>query len=385
MIKLDGLRLDYRDGHQTVSVIERLDLEIASGESVVVLGPSGCGKTSLLYMICGLTAPTGGRVVLDGEVVTGPRRDVAIILQDLGLLPWKTVWKNASLALELGGRPTALSSKSESPPHEIAAELQKRKKSVWVGYLLLFLTGLWGAGQRFYLDRPFSAAVYLITLALWGINLGFYISEIQKALELRPDMPLGELLWGDWRRWGLLLALVPLTLGLLARWGYDLLTLPRQIAQANELIVQQILQVKPLLDQLGLQGLYDRYPMQLSGGERQRVALTRALSVHPKVLLMDEPLAALDAFTRERIQELLWQLWQERRFTQIIVTHDIQEAVFLGERIVILTEKPAKIKTVISNACVGGSRTSPEFYEKVREVRQALEGGGGGANPSVRP
>jgi ABC-type nitrate/sulfonate/bicarbonate transport system ATPase subunit len=379
MIKLDGLRLDYRNDRQIVPVIERIDLEIASGESIVLLGPSGCGKTSLLYMICGLASPTAGQVLLDSDPVVGPRRDVAIILQDLGLLPWKTVWKNASLALDLGGRPTTL--ESQAPPQEIARELQKRKKSVWLGYLLLVLTGLWAAGQRFYLERPFSAAIYLFALALWTINAGFYGSEIQKALALRPQAPWDELLWGDWRRWGLLPTLVPLTIGLLARWFYDLFTMPRQIAQANELIEQQILQVKPLLDKLGLQGLYDRYPLHLSGGERQRVALARALSIHPKALLMDEPLASLDAFTRERIQELLLQLWQERKFTQIIVTHDLQEAVFLGERIIILTDKPAKIKAIIANTCVGSSRTSPEFYDKVREVRQALEAVKGGARP----
>ncbi|MCI2430407.1 ATP-binding cassette domain-containing protein [Candidatus Acetothermia bacterium] len=379
MIKLDGLRLDYRNDRQIVPVIEQIDLEIASGESIVLLGPSGCGKTSLLYMICGLASPTAGQVLLDSDPVVGPRRDVAIILQDLGLLPWKTVWKNASLALDLGGRPTTL--ESQAPPQEIARELQKRKKSVWLGYLLLVLTGLWAAGQRFYLERPFSAAIYLFALALWTINAGFYGSEIQKALALRPQAPWDELLWGDWRRWGLLPTLVPLTIGLLARWFYDLFTMPRQIAQANELIEQQILQVKPLLDKLGLQGLYDRYPLHLSGGERQRVALARALSIHPKALLMDEPLASLDAFTRERIQELLLQLWQERKFTQIIVTHDLQEAVFLGERIIILTDKPAKIKAIIANTCVGSSRTSPEFYDKVREVRQALEAVKGGARP----
>ncbi len=371
MIKLDGLRLEYRDGRQTIPVIERIDLGIADGESVVLLGPSGCGKTSLLFMICGLIRPSAGRVLLDDDIVTGPRREIALILQDLGLLPWKTVWKNASLALDLGGTPPA--SEREAPPEEIAPELQKRKKSTWMGYLLLCLTGPWAAGQRFYLDRPFSAAVYLITLALWAINGGFYLSEIQKALEINPAAPLGELLWGDWRRWGLLISFVPLTIGLIARLGYDLCTMPRQIAQANLLVEQQILRVKPLLDKLGLRGLYERYPLQLSGGERQRVALTRALAIHPKVLLMDEPLAALDAFTRERIQELLLQLWQERKFTQIIVTHDIQEAVFLGSRIVILTDKPAKIKAILQNSCVGGSRTSPEFYDRVREIRQALE------------
>lgn len=371
MITLDGLRLEYRDGRQTIPVIERIDLEVADGESVVLLGPSGCGKTSLLFMICGLIRPTAGHVLLDGDLVAGPRREIALILQDLGLLPWKTVWKNASLALDLGGRPPTL--ESEAP--EIAPELQKRKKSVWMGYLLLCLTGPWAAGQRFYLDRPFSAAVYLIALALWVINGGFYWSEIQKVLEIHPEAPLGELLWGDWRRWGLLLSFVPLTIGLITRWFYDLFTMPRQIAQANLLVEQQILRVKPLLDKLGLHGLYERYPLQLSGGERQRVALTRALAIHPKVLLMDEPLAALDAFTRERIQELLLQLWQERKFTQIIVTHDIQEAVFLGLRIIILTDKPAKIKAILQNSCVGGSRTSPEFYDKVREIRRELEAG----------
>lgn len=372
MIKLDGLHLEYRDGRQPVPVIEQFDFEIRLGESVVLLGPSGCGKTSLLYMICGLIAPSAGRVLIDGDPVRGPRRDVALILQDLGLLPWKTVWKNASLSLDLGGPLAALPPEIAAPPEEIAQELQKRKKSVRMGYLWLLLTGPWAAGQRFYLDRPFSATIYLITLALWAINGGFYWSELQKALSLNPQALWDELLWGDWRRWTLLISFVPLTVGLLARLVYDLFTMPQQIHQANLLVEQQILRVKPLLDKLGLRGLYERYPMQLSGGERQRVALSRALAIHPKVLLMDEPLAALDAFNRERIQDLLLQLWQECRFTQIIVTHDIQEAVFLGSRIVILSERPARVKAVLENPCVGRSRSSPEFYEQVLKLRREL-------------
>jgi ABC-type nitrate/sulfonate/bicarbonate transport system ATPase subunit len=141
---------------------------------------------------------------------------------------------------------------------------------------------------------------------------------------------------------------------LISRLVYDLFTMPRQIREANLLIAQQVQSVKPILDELGLDSkFYDRYPHQLSGGERQRVALARALATHPKVLLMDEPLAALDAFNRERIQELLFHLWKERGFTQIIVTHDVQEAVFLGSRIVVLTERPARIKAILENPCVG--------------------------------
>lgn len=373
MIKIDGLCLEYRDGRQTIPVIDNLSLEIRQGESVAILGPSGCGKTSLLYAICGLVKPTSGTIFVDGQAVERPRRDVALIFQDLGLLPWKTVWKNASLSLELGG-PTATSPEIPSTDAAYYQEWRRRKKSLFWAYFWLLVTGAWAAGQRFYLDRPFSAAVYLVTLGLDLIAGGFYWSEVQKMIDRHPDASWSTWLWGGgWPQVFLFVTVLVLTAELISRLVYDLLTMPRQIREANALIAQQIQSVKPLLDELGLDSrFYDRYPHQLSGGERQRVALARALATHPKVLLMDEPLAALDAFNRERIQELLLQLWKERGFTQIIVTHDVQEAVFLGSRIIVLTERPARIKTIIDNPCMGTSRTSPAFYEKVLELRREL-------------
>lgn len=373
MIRIDGLHLEYHDGRQAVPVIENLCLEIPAGESVAILGPSGCGKTSLLYAICGLVKPTSGRVIVDGQPVERPRRDVALILQDLGLLPWKTVWKNASLSLELGGSPLpapTLMAEDEA----LKKEWHRRKKSLVWAYFWLVVTGAWAAGQRFYLDRPFSAAVYLVTLGLWAIAGGFYWSEIQKIIESNPHADVSARLWGGgWPQVLLFLAVLVLSAELLSRLIYDLFTMPRQIREANVLIAHQVQSVKPILDELGLDStFYDRYPHQLSGGERQRVALARALATHPKVLLMDEPLAALDAFNRERIQDLLFQLWKERGFTQIIVTHDVQEAVFLGSRIVVLTERPARIKAIIENPCVGTSRTSEAFYAKVLELRREL-------------
>lgn len=374
MITVDGLRLEYRDGRQSVPVINDLCLRVPAGESVAILGPSGCGKTSLLYVICGLVRPTAGQIIVDGQPVERPRRDVALILQDLGLLPWKTVWKNASLSLELGGPMVLPAHAIKTENKEITREWHKRKKSLFWAYFWLLLTGAWAAGQRFYLDRPFSAAVYLITLGLWVLAGGFYWSEVQKILESDPDAPWSARLWGGgWPQVFLVLVMLGLTAELLSRLLFDFFTLPGQVREANALIAQQVQSVKPILDELGLDSkFYDRYPHQLSGGERQRVALARALATHPKVLLMDEPLAALDAFNRERIQDLLFQLWKERGFTQVIVTHDVQEAVFLGSRIVVLSERPAQVKAIIENPCVGTSRTSAAFYEKVLELRREL-------------
>lgn len=374
MITVDGLRLEYRDGRQIISIIRDLCLQISAGESVAILGPSGCGKTSLLYAICGLVRPAAGQVIVDGQSVERPRRDVALILQDLGLLPWKTVWKNASLSLELGGPMVLPAHTIKTENKESTREWHKRKKSLFWAYCWLLLTGLWAAGQRFYLDKPFSAAIYLVTLGLWVLAGGFYWSEVQKILEINPGAPWSARLWGGgWPQVFLILVMLVLTAELLSRLLFDFFTLPRQVREANVLIAQQVQSVKPILDELGLDSkFYDRYPHQLSGGERQRVALARALATHPKVLLMDEPLAALDAFNRERIQDLLLQVWKERGFTQVIVTHDVQEAVFLGSRIVVLSERPARVKAIIENPCVGTSRTSTAFYEKVLELRREL-------------
>ena len=131
------------------------------------------------------------------------------------------------------------------------------------------------------------------------------------------------------------------------------------------------------LEKVGLSGFERAYPKELSGGMRQRLALARALAMDADILLMDEPLSAIDALLRESLQDTLLDLWLERRHTQMLVTHSIGEAVYLGRRILVFSERPGTVVAVIDNPDVGmaGYRASAEFSAKCQEVRIALANG----------
>ena len=106
-------------------------------------------------------------------------------------------------------------------------------------------------------------------------------------------------------------------------------------------------QAEQALAMVGLKGYENRYPYQLSGGMRQRVALARALAVRPRILLMDEPFGLLDTFTRERLQDDLMAIWQRTALTVVYVTHDIDEAVYLSDRIVLMNARPGVIRNIV--------------------------------------
>lgn len=106
--------------------------------------------------------------------------------------------------------------------------------------------------------------------------------------------------------------------------------------------------VRRYIQMIGLEGFENAYPNQLSGGMRQRVAIARALVYQPKILLMDEPFGALDAQTRMIMQELLLNVWEQQRLAVLFVTHDVEEAVILSDRIYVMSNRPGKIKTVIN-------------------------------------
>jgi NitT/TauT family transport system ATP-binding protein len=133
-----------------------------------------------------------------------------------------------------------------------------------------------------------------------------------------------------------------------------------------------------LLDRAGLKGFEDHYPWQLSGGMRQRVALCRALLHGASVLLMDEPFGALDALTREHMNLDLQNLWLAERPTAVMVTHSISEAVFLSDRVIVLSPRPARfafeIRIDLPRPRSLATRDTPEFAKFQHRLREAIEG-----------
>jgi NitT/TauT family transport system ATP-binding protein len=134
---------------------------------------------------------------------------------------------------------------------------------------------------------------------------------------------------------------------------------------------------RDFIDLVGLAGFEDSYPAQLSGGMKQRAAIARTLAVDPRILLMDEPFGALDAQTRSLMQDELLRIWQRSRKTVIFVTHDVQEAVFLAERIAVMSARPGRVKEIVE---VGFDKNdpdllrTPQFLEMVDHVWNLVRG-----------
>lgn len=135
--------------------------------------------------------------------------------------------------------------------------------------------------------------------------------------------------------------------------------------------------LKHYLEVTGLTEFRAAYPKNLSGGMQQRVAIARALANTPKVILMDEPFGSLDSQTRSQMQELLTNIWEKEKMTVLFVTHDVSEAVFLSNKIVVLSQRPAQIKKIIdipfARPRSHSLKTDTEFFKLVNEIQKELE------------
>lgn len=201
---------------EELTVFDDLELDIPEGEFVCIVGRSGCGKSTLLRIIAGLEDTTSGGVSFGWTA--GPTGAAGFVFQESGLFPWRTVWDNVKLGLEIRGV------RGDALRHRVSA----------------------------------------------------------------------------------------------------------------------------ILEIVGLRGFERYYPYQLSGGMAQRVAIARAFVIEPDLLLMDEPFASLDAHTRADMQLELLRVWQAFRKTVVFVTHNVDEAVFLADRIVVLAGRPAMIRADIA-------------------------------------
>ena len=139
---------------------------------------------------------------------------------------------------------------------------------------------------------------------------------------------------------------------------------------------EQVATARTYLSQVGLNGFEQHYPKQLSGGMQQRTALARALANRPRMLLMDEPFGALDHQTRELMQELLLGIWEAERTTVLFVTHDIDEAVFMGSRVVVMSARPGRIKldrpVPLPHPRHYAMKTTPEFAALKAELTETV-------------
>src|SRR5205085_5423984 len=244
VIEIAGVSKTYRTQDGDVPSLRPLDFSVDQGEFLVVVGPSGCGKSTLLKLIAGLLPPSEGEIRVEGRVVTKPHGSVGIVFQSPLLLPWRSVFRNVLMPVEVKGLPRA--------------EYEQRARA--------------------------------------------------------------------------------------------------------------------LLKMVGLDGFENKYPWQLSGGMQQRASICRALVHDPKIVLMDEPFGALDAMTRERMNVELQRIQRETGKTVLLITHSIPEAVFLADRVLVMTKRPGAI-AAIYDVPLGKNRSldamaDPVFTELVQRIRK---------------
>jgi ABC-type nitrate/sulfonate/bicarbonate transport system ATPase subunit len=155
---------------------------------------------------------------------------------------------------------------------------------------------------------------------------------------------------------------------------------------ARGVLRQRRREVEEFMALVGLEGFADAYPHQLSGGMAQRAALARALVNHPKVLLLDEPLGSLDAFTRMRMQDEVLRLWEARGTTMLLVTHDIDEALYMSDRIFLLTPCPCRVERVLTVPLPRPRlRSAPGFLRLRTEILEMLHLAGKASTDGPRP
>ncbi|WP_400243551.1 ABC transporter ATP-binding protein [Niallia sp. JL1B1071] len=170
------------------------------------------------------------------------------------------------------------------------------------------------------------------------------------------------------------IGLIPQNYGLLTwKTVFDNILLPLNI-KGRQIDKTTLTNIDEIMEKLEIRLLKDQFPNKLSGGQKQRVAIARAFVLQPDILLMDEPFSALDALTRENIQELFLKIWKEQNITTLLITHSVEEAIYLGTKIVIMSPSPGRIITILDNPVhkIENKRTSLEHLQIATNIRNIM-------------
>jgi NitT/TauT family transport system ATP-binding protein len=144
------------------------------------------------------------------------------------------------------------------------------------------------------------------------------------------------------------------------------------MSRTSESVTHRI--VHQLIEEMGLSGFEHAFPRELSGGMKQRVGIARALAVNPKIIFFDEPFSALDTFTATKLRQEVLKIWQERHITVVMVTHSVEEALLMSDRIAILTQRPAVIEKIVENPFSRPRNVhSVDFVEMVDRISKIVE------------
>ena len=333
VVAFDKVTKTYGTGPDAFTAIKDVSFEIEDypgrGEFVSILGPSGCGKSTVIRMIAGLLPQfpqSSGTVLVDGKPVLGPGPDRGMVFQDYTSFDNRSVLDNVAFGLECRGITRTI-------------EAASRKQTV----------------------------TQFVTLTPHGFDKGMKVT-VAHVTDASFDGPHT-----------VLATPTPTTFTVQQEGKPDAVTAGGTVTVPKLSKSERYERARYWIEKVGLSVKKDedKYPHQLSGGMRQRVAIARTLILEPRIILMDEPFGALDPPTRSRMQDNLVALWREQSPTIFFITHSVEEAVFLGDHILMFSNSPG---TVLKTLRVPPPdrpsivmQRDPKFIEIVLGIRETID------------
>ena len=373
-IVLSNINKTFDDGSV---VVNNFNLEINKGEFVTIVGPSGCGKTTTLKMISGFEKPTYGAIKIDDiDIKDMPihLRPTATVFQDYALFPNMTVWQNICYGLKIFRKQienvdekilkkVELVYNSAKKESKEKIKQYTKKRNEYRNQLLRlqneYEKSEWNLKNTNMRRKQYLSELKGIVSELRGTTDKHQIQSIKARIRtlktnFKKKTPLD-------RKYDILIAKYNKIDYEIAYWeSYPLVKLEACEAKftTRRLTKEEInYRAEKVINLVNLNGSEQKYPDELSGGMKQRVALARAIVIEPEILLLDEPLSALDAKVKKTLQGELKRLHKELKITFILVTHDQQEALSLSDRVVVM--KKGEIKQVGTPNMVYDSPNSP--------------------------